>query len=70
MNKPIALVTGASRRKGIGSAVAIDLAKNGWDIALSYWLDYDKTMPWGSHCEDIAYIQNEIAQKSRTMLYD
>lgn len=36
---PIALVTGAS--KGIGAAIAIDLARNGFDIWLNYRSDKD-----------------------------
>ena len=32
--KPVALVTGAAQR--IGRAIALDLARNGWDIAVHY----------------------------------
>ncbi len=46
--RPIALVTGASRKAGIGSAIAIALAEAGWDVAVSYWLKYDAAMPWGT----------------------
>ncbi len=60
MNKPIALITGASRKQGIGSTIAIELSKNGWDIALSYWKDYDKSMPWGNNDDDMEYIKKEI----------
>lgn len=62
MNRPIVLVTGSSRRQGIGSAIAIDLAKNGWDIVLTYWKKYDQTMPWGSDSGDIECTRNEIIQ--------
>ena len=46
--RPFALITGAGRRKGIGAAAALELAKEGWDIAVTYWADYDRSMPWGS----------------------
>jgi NAD(P)-dependent dehydrogenase (short-subunit alcohol dehydrogenase family) len=35
--RPVALVTGSSR--GIGRAIAIDLARHGWDIAINYRSD-------------------------------
>lgn len=46
--RPIALVTGASRLIGIGSAIATTLAQAGWDVAITYWRPYDAEMPWGS----------------------
>ncbi|MEM9778062.1 MAG: SDR family NAD(P)-dependent oxidoreductase, partial [Chloroflexota bacterium] len=50
--QPIALVTGASRPLGIGSAIALSLAKAGWDIAITYWQPYDAEMPWESDASD------------------
>ena len=44
----IALVTGASRRMGLGAAIARELAAAGADICLTYYQPYDTTMPWGS----------------------
>ena len=38
-NRKIALVTGAS--KGIGAAIAIDLARNGFDVWLNYRSDHE-----------------------------
>jgi 3-oxoacyl-[acyl-carrier protein] reductase len=40
--RPIALVTGASRRQGIGAATCIALAKAGQDIAFTHWQAYDR----------------------------
>jgi len=37
----VALVTGVGRQQGIGFAVAERLAKDGFDIATSYWAPYD-----------------------------
>lgn len=47
-NRPVALITGASRKIGIGASIALQLAEAGWDIAISYWRPYDADMPWGS----------------------
>jgi 3-oxoacyl-[acyl-carrier protein] reductase len=50
----LALVTGASRREGIGAAIALGLARGGWDVAITYWRAYDARMPWGaSPVEDV-----------------
>jgi len=44
----VALVTGAGRKWGIGSAVCRTLASRGADVVLSYWKAYDREMPWAS----------------------
>ncbi|MBI1277912.1 MAG: SDR family oxidoreductase [Anaerolineaceae bacterium] len=44
----IALVTGASRRIGIGAAICKALAAQGLDIAFTYWHPYDQQMDWGA----------------------
>jgi 3-oxoacyl-[acyl-carrier protein] reductase len=43
----IAIVTGASRQMGIGTAICMALAKEGADICFTYWRDYDRGMEWG-----------------------
>ena len=43
----VALVTGVTRRQGIGAAVAIMLARAGADVCTAYYRPYDRTMPWG-----------------------
>ncbi|ASU83947.1 SDR family oxidoreductase [Nocardiopsis gilva YIM 90087] len=46
-NRPLALVTGAGRSVGIATTIALDLARNGWNVAFTYWRPYDARMPWG-----------------------
>lgn len=58
--RPIALVTGASRRIGIGAAIALSLAQSGWDIATTFWRGYDETMPWGSNPADVTWLQEQL----------
>ena len=42
------LVTGASRRIGIGSEVVRQLAGGGWNVFTTWWTPDDATMPWGA----------------------
>jgi 3-oxoacyl-[acyl-carrier protein] reductase len=46
--RPVVLVTGASRRAGIATATAIRLAAAGWDVAITHYTPYDARMPWGA----------------------
>jgi len=61
-HRPIALVTGASRRINIGSAIARALAKSGWDVATTYWRPYDAEMPWGSAPDEATELADELQQ--------
>ncbi len=47
------VVTGASRRIGIGSEVVRELAAAGWRVFATWWAPYDESMPWGSAHDDI-----------------
>lgn len=44
----IAIVTGASRRIGIGAAIARALAAAGADVCFTHFIPYDAEMPWGA----------------------
>jgi 3-oxoacyl-[acyl-carrier protein] reductase len=61
-NRPIALITGASRSIGIGAAIAKKMAESGWDIAITYWHPYDESMEWGSNPTDLDLIVSTCKQ--------
>ena len=42
-----ALITGVSRKIGIGAAVAMRLAQAGANVFTTYYRPYDAAMPWG-----------------------
>jgi 3-oxoacyl-[acyl-carrier protein] reductase len=44
----VALVTGVSRRVGIGMAVARRLAGLGADLFVTSWTEHDREQPWGA----------------------
>ncbi len=59
----IAVVTGASRGKGIGAAICRALAEAGADVFFTYWSPYDATMPWG----DEADFPHQLAEELRSL---
>jgi 3-oxoacyl-[acyl-carrier protein] reductase len=42
MARPVVLVTGVGRPTGLGAAIAVRLAEDGWDVATSHWTPYDE----------------------------
>lgn len=56
----IALVTGVSRRQGIGASICRILATAGADIFFTYWQAYDHTMPWGADDAGPLKLQQEL----------
>lgn len=56
----IAVITGASRLKGIGAAICKELAAKGAHIFFTYWKAYDADMPWGIEEDEPLMLQEEI----------
>jgi len=63
-----ALVTGVGRRRGIGAALALGLARDGWDLALSYWHAYDDRLGLGRSADDVDGIAAEIRNLGREVV--
>ena len=58
--RPAALITGASRKIGIGAAIAKTLAQSGWDVATTYWRPYDDSMPWANQPDEAQEIIKQV----------
>lgn len=43
-----AVITGVSRRRGIGFAIASRLARAGADLFVQHWQPHDASVPWGA----------------------
>jgi 3-oxoacyl-[acyl-carrier protein] reductase len=56
----VALITGVSRRKGIGFAIAKHLAAAGADLFVQSWSPFDEAMPWGA--DEIEAILTELRE--------
>ncbi|MCA1687632.1 MAG: SDR family oxidoreductase [Actinobacteria bacterium] len=56
----VALVTGASRRRGIGTAICRALAEKGADVFFTHWAPFDRTQPVGEDPEAPAALQEEL----------
>ena len=56
----VALVTGASRRRGIGMAICHALAGKGADIFFTHWVPFDQTQPVGEEPEALVALHKEL----------
>jgi 3-oxoacyl-[acyl-carrier protein] reductase len=57
-----ALVTGVSRRQGIGFAIATRLLQAGASVAIQHWSPHDSEQPWGA--DDIGGVVDELSAKA------
>ena len=58
--RPLALLTGASRQASIGAAIALHLARDGWDVATTFWRAYDAAMPHRGDPADADRLSEQI----------
>jgi 3-oxoacyl-[acyl-carrier protein] reductase len=56
----VALVTGASRKIGIGAATARELAQAGAHVFVTFYHPYDAAMPWGSEPAEVDALIAEL----------
>jgi 3-oxoacyl-[acyl-carrier protein] reductase len=59
----VALVTGVSRKAGIGAAIARAFAEAGVDVFTTYYRPYDELMPWGNNPTEAEDIVKELKAK-------
>ena len=68
LSHKVALVTGVTRRQGIGAAIALELARAGADVCTAYYRPYDREMPWGvedTEPEDMLVALREIGVRAQ-----
>lgn len=63
-----ALVTGVGRRRGIGAEIALGLAEDGWDLALSYWAAYDERLGLPRSPDELDRLTDDIRALGRTVV--
>ncbi|WP_327099617.1 SDR family oxidoreductase [Nocardia vinacea] len=61
----VAVVTGVSRRRGIGFAIAHRLAAMGARLYITHWIPHDEAQPWGA--DDIELVRRELSAAPRVI---
>jgi 3-oxoacyl-[acyl-carrier protein] reductase len=56
----VAIVTGASRKIGIGAAIARELGRGGADVFTTYYRPYDAEQPWGNRTQEAGELLVEL----------
>lgn len=56
----VAVVTGVSRRAGIGAGIARRLAAEGWRLLLHGWPPHDAAQPWGEDVGGVRAILDDV----------
>lgn len=56
----VAVVTGASRRRGIGAAICRALAGHGADVLFTHWRAYDREQGSGEDADGPAALEREL----------
>ncbi|GAB3755870.1 SDR family oxidoreductase [Microlunatus parietis] len=65
MSRGTVLITGVGRRRSIGAGLALGLAEDGWDLALSYWRPYDDRLGMEAGPDDPAAIAEDCRALGR-----
>ena len=61
LHRPVAVVTGVSRRAGIGFAVARRLVSEGADVFAQSWMAHDVAQPWGADSGGVDAVVSELS---------
>ncbi len=64
----VALVTGVGRRRSIGTALALGLAADGWDLALSHHAPYDERLGYERGADDPSSVADECRALGRRVV--
>jgi len=67
--RPVVIVTGVSRRRGIAAAVVRKLAASSWDVLLTGWPAYDETMSWGGDTGTAEELVGEVTAAGARAVY-